>query len=31
MAGALATIMLLITLALTGFYIRRMLRTEDEL
>ena len=31
MAGAMATIMLLITLALTGFYIRRMLRTEDEL
>jgi N,N'-diacetylchitobiose transport system permease protein len=30
MAGAMATIMLLITLALTGFYIRRMLR-DDEL
>jgi N,N'-diacetylchitobiose transport system permease protein len=29
-AGALATIMLVITLALTGFYIRRMLK-EDEL
>lgn len=29
MAGAMATIMLLITLALTGFYIRRMLREED--
>jgi N,N'-diacetylchitobiose transport system permease protein len=31
MAGAMATIMLLITLALTGFYIRRMLREEEEL
>ena len=30
MAGALATIMLVITLALTGFYIRQMLK-EDEL
>ncbi|WP_026075511.1 carbohydrate ABC transporter permease [Cellulomonas massiliensis] len=29
-AGALATIMLVITLALTGFYIRKMLK-EDEL
>ena len=29
-AGALATIMLVLTLALTGFYIRRMLK-EDEL
>jgi N,N'-diacetylchitobiose transport system permease protein len=29
MAGAMATIMLLITLALTGFYIRRMLREEE--
>jgi N,N'-diacetylchitobiose transport system permease protein len=29
MAGAMATIMLLITLALTGFYIRRMLRAEE--
>jgi N,N'-diacetylchitobiose transport system permease protein len=29
MAGAMATIMLLITLALTGFYIRRMLRGEE--
>ena len=29
-AGALATIMLVITLALTGFYIRQMLK-EDEL
>ena len=30
LAGALATIMLVITLALTGFYIRKMLK-EDEL
>jgi N,N'-diacetylchitobiose transport system permease protein len=30
LAGALATIMLVITLALTGFYIRQMLK-EDEL
>ena len=30
MAGALATIMLVLTLALTGFYIRQMLK-EDEL
>ena len=30
MAGALATIMLVLTLALTGFYIRRMLQ-QDEL
>ena len=30
MAGAMATIMLVLTLALTAFYIRRMLR-EDEL
>jgi N,N'-diacetylchitobiose transport system permease protein len=29
MAGAMATIMLIITLALTGFYIRRMLREEE--
>ena len=29
MAGAMATIMLLITLALTGLYIRRMLREEE--
>ena len=29
MAGAMATIMLLITLGLTGFYIRRMLREEE--
>ena len=29
MAGAMATIMLLITLALTGFYIRRTLREEE--
>ncbi|MGY1803016.1 carbohydrate ABC transporter permease [Blastococcus sp. SYSU D00922] len=29
MAGAMATIMLVITLALTGFYIRRMLREEE--
>ena len=30
LAGALATIMLVLTLALTGFYIRQMLK-EDEL
>jgi N,N'-diacetylchitobiose transport system permease protein len=30
LAGALATVVLVITLALTGAYIRRMLR-EDEL
>jgi len=29
MAGAMATIMLLVTLALTGFYIRRTLREEE--
>jgi N,N'-diacetylchitobiose transport system permease protein len=29
MAGAMATIMLVLTLALTGFYIRRMLREEE--
>src|SRR5690606_28941829 len=29
MAGAMATIMLVLTLALTAFYIRRMLREED--
>ena len=29
MAGAMATVMLLLTLALTGFYIRRMLREEE--
>ncbi|MGY1813923.1 carbohydrate ABC transporter permease [Blastococcus sp. SYSU D00820] len=29
MAGAMATVMLLLTLGLTGFYIRRMLREED--
>jgi N,N'-diacetylchitobiose transport system permease protein len=29
MAGAMATIMLIITLGLTGFYIRRMLREEE--
>ena len=31
MAGAMATIMLVLTLALTTFYIRRMLRQEEEL
>ncbi|WP_298461993.1 carbohydrate ABC transporter permease [uncultured Cellulomonas sp.] len=30
MAGALATVVLVVTLALTGFYVRRMLK-EDEL
>ncbi|HEY3438173.1 MAG TPA: sugar ABC transporter permease [Actinotalea sp.] len=29
MAGAMATIMLVLTLVLTGFYIRRMLREEE--
>jgi N,N'-diacetylchitobiose transport system permease protein len=29
MAGAMATVMLVITLCLTGFYIRRMLREEE--
>ena len=29
MAGAMATIMLIITLGLTGFYVRRMLREEE--
>jgi N,N'-diacetylchitobiose transport system permease protein len=29
LAGAMATVMLVITLCLTGFYIRRMLREED--
>ena len=29
MAGAMATIMLVITLGLTTFYIRRMLREEE--
>lgn len=31
MAGAMATIMLVLTLALTAFYIRRMLRQEEDL
>lgn len=31
MAGAMATIMLVLTLALTAFYIRRMLKQEDDL
>lgn len=31
MAGAMATIMLVLTLGLTAFYIRRMLKQEDDL